>query len=145
MEHTNRLHLLPSSLIGKNGDVATSEATSKDLIGFYFSAHWCPPCRAFTPLLAECYEQWKKDGKSIEVIFISSDKDQLSFDDYFKTMPWVAIPFQDAEISKNIKTHLAVSGIPTFIVMDKNGTIIDGDADTTVHSMSVSAIDKWIK
>ena len=26
-----------------------------DVIGVYYSAHWCPPCRQFTPQLAEIY------------------------------------------------------------------------------------------
>jgi nucleoredoxin len=26
----------------------------KTVIVFYFSAHWCPPCRQFTPVLARC-------------------------------------------------------------------------------------------
>ena len=34
---------------------ADSALADKKLIGFYFSAHWCPPCRLFTPVLAEFY------------------------------------------------------------------------------------------
>ncbi len=141
---SNRLHLLPITLISKNGELTTADAITKDLIGFYFSAHWCPPCRTFTPLLVECYEKWENEEKPIEIIFISSDKDQSEFDDYFKSMPWLAIPY-NADVSKNIRSHLAISGIPTLIIMDKNGNIIDGDADSTVQSLTVSAIDKWMK
>ena len=28
----------------------------KDFICIYFSAHWCPPCRGFTPVLKDFYE-----------------------------------------------------------------------------------------
>ena len=29
---------------------------SQDLVLYYFSAHWCPPCRQFTPMLKDFYE-----------------------------------------------------------------------------------------
>ena len=35
---------------------ADSALAGKDLVLFYFSAHWCPPCRQFTPLLKDFYE-----------------------------------------------------------------------------------------
>ncbi len=36
----------------QNGKESVSTATlaSKKVIGIYFSAHWCPPCRGFTPV-----------------------------------------------------------------------------------------------
>ena len=35
---------------------ADSALEGKDLVLYYFSAHWCPPCRQFTPLLKDFYE-----------------------------------------------------------------------------------------
>lgn len=67
------------------------------ITGVYFSAHWCPPCRAFTPHLAKKYETWKKAGHPFEIIFVSSDRDQSSFDDYYKEMPWLTVPYDDEE------------------------------------------------
>ena len=32
------------------------------VLALYFSAHWCPPCRQFTPLLARAYSQAKQAG-----------------------------------------------------------------------------------
>merc|ERR1712048_719448 len=48
-------------------------------IGLYFSAHWCPPCRGFTPKLAECYNALQAAGKPFEVVFLSSDRDDDAF------------------------------------------------------------------
>ena len=54
-------------LSGKNlmrfdgSSVSSADAlANKKLVAFYFSAHWCPPCKAFTPVLKKFYEviQW---------------------------------------------------------------------------------------
>lgn len=48
----------------------------------------CPPCKAFSPVLIDFYNTCKDD---LEVIYISSDRDDKSFGDYFGKMPWVAM------------------------------------------------------
>ena len=86
---------------GKNKDeVTTSQFEGSDkVLGIYFSAHWCPPCRAFTPQLAQWYEKVKKgpNGSKFDIVFVSSDRDESSFDEYFQEMPWHAMPFSDRE------------------------------------------------
>ena len=57
---------------------------------FIFFSQQCPPCRSFTPKLVEFYEKLK--GK-LEIIFISSDKDESQFKEYLDKMPWVAVPY----------------------------------------------------
>ena len=37
---------------------ADSALAGKNLVLYYFSAHWCPPCRQFTPMLKDFYEVW---------------------------------------------------------------------------------------
>lgn len=50
------LSLLPEQIQTPTGMVATSEALDgKKAVALYFSAHWCPPCRSFTPVAAEWY------------------------------------------------------------------------------------------
>ena len=57
----------------------------------YFSAHWCPPCRGFTPKLAEWYVSMKAKRDDFEVVFVSSDRDEGSFNEYYHEMPWLAL------------------------------------------------------
>ena len=44
-------------------------------VGLYFSAHWCGPCRSFTPRLVEGYRERAGAGKALEgkmdIIFVS--------------------------------------------------------------------------
>lgn len=62
-------------------------------VGFYFSANWCPPCRGFTPELITFYNTYS-ESKNFEIIFVSADRTQISFNDYFETMPWLALEYQ---------------------------------------------------
>ena len=58
---------------GDTVDVSELRGAGKT-IGLYFSAHWCPPCKAFTPKLVETFGAVKAAGKQFEMIFISSDR-----------------------------------------------------------------------
>ena len=70
---------------------------SGKVLGLYFSAHWCPPCRAFTPQLAQWYKKVKEssNGSNFDIVFLSSDKTEAQFTEYFKEMPWYAVPYSD--------------------------------------------------
>ena len=93
--------LLGESVInGDKEDVAISKFAGEVKInGIYFSGHWCPPCRTFTPELIKFYKDMKAGpkGDSLEIVFVSSDRDQEAFDDYFKEMPWFAMPYEERE------------------------------------------------
>jgi len=76
----------------------SSESSGKRVLGLYFSAHWCPPCRDFTPVLVKFYNQFKKSAAAyclLDIVLISSDHDEESFLEYLKQMPWPAIPYDD--------------------------------------------------
>jgi nucleoredoxin len=68
-------------LLSKNGEVNPQEALGKaKLIGLYFSMHNCPPCRDFTPIFADLYNETNENEKVLEVVFLSGDKTQAEFD-----------------------------------------------------------------
>jgi hypothetical protein len=62
----------------------------------------CGPCRQFTPMLAEMYEHLKEERPThgLEIVFVSSDRDANSFQSYFDSMPWQAIPFDSLQVYK---------------------------------------------
>ena len=47
-----------------------SALADKQVVGLYFSAHWCPPRHGFTPKLTEVYTVIKGTGKSLEIVFV---------------------------------------------------------------------------
>src|SRR5215213_3757856 len=48
----------------------------------YYSAEWCPPCRAFTPDLVKWYERTKTENPQFELIFVSSDRSSDEMEKY---------------------------------------------------------------
>jgi len=117
--------LFGKTLVSKDGNVATKGALAgKKNVMVYFSAHWCPPCRGFTPQLAKAYKASSIAGKDTMVIFVSSDMDQASFDEYYGEMPWQALPFDNREVKEKLSTKFGVNGIPMLIVLDDKGQLV---------------------
>ena len=54
-------------------------------------------CKDFRDLLKKHYEEWNKEGKNVEVVIASGDKDNA--DGFSKTFnkdyDWVAVPFNE--------------------------------------------------
>mmetsp|Transcript_38497 Transcript_38497/g.48597 ORF Transcript_38497/g.48597 Transcript_38497/m.48597 type:complete len:417 (+) Transcript_38497:142-1392(+) len=117
------IQMLGTQFQGKEGMVDLNAIEGKYL-GFFFSAHWCPPCRMFTPKLVAVYQKLKEEGKDFEIIFVSGDKNQTKFNDYYSEMPWLAIPFGDRRI-RALERHFSVHGLPTFAIIDAEGRIIN--------------------
>ncbi|KAF7829531.1 putative nucleoredoxin 2 [Senna tora] len=99
-------------------------------IGLYFSAQWCVPCVKFTPKLISIYHKIKQSlgekgeqQEDFEIVLISNDRDQQSFDSYFGSMPWLALPYGDSEIKK-LARHFDVQGIPCLVIIGPNGKTI---------------------
>ena len=59
-------------------------------------------------------------------------------------MPWLAIPY-DNPVRKSLYEKLEIDGIPTLILLDKNGKILTKDAKKDVTSNGPDAIIKYIK
>lgn len=96
------LEIFGTSLINQSGEnVKVEEHCPGKVIGIYFSAHWCPPCRGFTPELVKFYNN-HHEAKNFEIVFVSSDKDEAAFKDYYGSMPWLALNYAD----RDLKVHL---------------------------------------
>ncbi|XP_039156553.1 probable nucleoredoxin 1 [Eucalyptus grandis] len=125
-------------LIRNNGDqIPVADLVGKTVL-LYFSAHWCPPCRAFLPVLTEAYEKIKATDNAFELIFISSDKDQSAFNDYFAQMPWLALPFGD-ERKKSLSLKFEVRGIPTLIAIGPTGQTVTKQARDLISEHGADA------
>lgn len=99
------------------------EGTPK-FTALYFSAHWCPPCRMFTPKLVEWYNNFKPKHPDFELVFVSSDRDQAAMEEYITgdKMPWPAVKFDQAQSETFQK--FGSSGIPYLVLVDDEGKAV---------------------
>lgn len=115
--------IFDGKLTDAEGKAVSAENLKKaKYVAVYFSAHWCPPCRAFTPKLVSFVEENRKDG-NFEVVFVSSDQNKEKMHEYMKgaKMNWGGVhnqELQSPEIGKGI------NGIPHLRVFDNAGEIV---------------------
>ncbi|KPI82592.1 tryparedoxin-like protein [Leptomonas seymouri] len=86
----------------------------------YCSAHWCPCCREFTPLLKSFYEAHHIE-KKFEIVFMSIDFSEGEMMDYFKRDhgDYYCLPFDDAcAMSEEWETLYDFHFIPTLLVFE---------------------------
>ena len=123
------LKKLESMLIDSKGKKAKNvKLKDKKYILIYFSAHWCPPCRRFTPKLVEFYNKFNKG--EFEVILVSADRTKKAQLEYMTStsMPWPAVKL--SKIRKSGLQSYAGQGIPCLVMIKPDGTIV---SDTNVN------------
>lgn len=101
------------------------ELNRKKIYGLYFSAHWCPPCRKFTPQLVDYYKRIEREHPEFEIVFISADKTADAMAGYMRDagMPWPAIEYAKVP-SMTALNKYAGSGIPDLVIIDGSGRVL---------------------
>jgi len=149
----NLLNLLGTDRINSAGEKISAECAPTDdqkLIGIYFSAHWCPPCRLFTPKLVDTYNLAIEEEKDFELVFVSFDRSEEDMLAYMKeaNMPWLALPYESdaTERAKTFKNDvLGSSGIPLLVILDAEGAVVTQSGRVDVENLGLRAISKWNK
>jgi nucleoredoxin len=112
----------------QNGNLVScydEELAPKRIYGLYFSAHWCGPCRKFTPQLVAYYNQIAHDHPEFEIIFVSADKSADGMATYMREtgMPWPAIEYSKLASVPALQKY-AGKGIPDLVIVDASGKVL---------------------
>ena len=134
------------------------------VICLYFSASWCPPCRAFSPRLAAAYEKMKgkcaanakkTDGDAdggdggdsaptqTETFLVGFDRTRADYERYASQMPFPAIAWDDeAGAREQLAAAASLRGIPTLVlVRGSDGRILTTDGKTRV--LRDPGLERW--
>lgn len=130
-----------------DGSPATAPAVTT---GILFSSSWCPDCVPFVARLGEMYECLNEDGKQLEVVFVSSDRDASSMAAYMKAKHpnWLAVAYdgptrndwkrkfgccagsEAAVLNVNPRKY----GIPALVIVKPDGSVIKENGVPEVES-----------
>ena len=117
------VEMLQGNLVKLRGDEVVpfdaTELKQTRIFAIYYSARWCGPCRAFTPRLVDFYRRMKPTHPELEVIFVSSDRDEFNMANYMRTsaMSWPAMRFGTGAALK----QYAGDSIPWLVVVNDAG------------------------
>jgi nucleoredoxin len=95
-------------------------------------------------LLIDFYKEINSDNNHLlEIVFVSADGDEKSFQEYYSTMPWLAVPFKTEEIEE-LKDTYEIYGIPMLMVFNGEGKLIDKQGRELVEQQGLAAFDTWL-
>ena len=142
-----------------DGAPADAASLSGKCVALYFSAHWCPPCRKFTPILKDVYAEVNEDARQFEVVFVSSDESAEAQRDYMAAMhgPWLTIRHDDLQreaLKRRFGCYGAKeqpkwpdvtrrAGIPSLVVVAPDGAELVFEARDQLEKLGPAAVAKW--
>jgi len=114
--------LLGTDFVDSAGAPASLPADTTH-VALYFSAHWCPPCRRFTPQLAARAGELRDSGAKLAIVFVSGDEDEDKMKAYHsEEMPaFLAVPFADEKRREALNSACGVNGIPSLLLCSAPG------------------------
>jgi thiol-disulfide isomerase/thioredoxin len=95
-----------------------------------FWASWCGPCRGMMPYSKQLHDQLTAEQKKqIEFLYISIDGDQESW-----KQSMAALGMEGRQVNSpgnwqsRVCSYFQINSIPRYMIMDKNGSIVNFDA-----------------
>lgn len=132
--------LLGEYIVDSSGvTVPTQDALKGKIIGLYFSAIWCPPCRAFSPVLAEFQ---KINSSDFVVVYVSCDRDEAQMRQNLQGKPFFSVPY-DSERRPALSTQYRISMIPTLVVINEQGEYITDWGKSAISKNPHNCISEW--
>ena len=122
----------PDGIMDKDGNAVDLAKLEGKAVGIYFSAHWCGPCRAFTPSLVKFRDE---NNEQIEVVFVSSDRSPEDQKKYMEgsEMKWYTMEHK-SPAADALKKKYEVKGIPAFVLLKSTGELLTKSGRSLVTS-----------
>ena len=110
-----------------DGDILSLNQFKGKTVLLDFGAGWCMPCKKEIPEVKRIYDKYHSKG--LEIIGISLDNDKTSWKETIQDekLDWhhIYVGSDNSRERGSINSFYRVSAIPAYILIDKNGVIVD--------------------
>lgn len=148
-----------SSILPPLVDPSTGEAVpdldsklDNKRVAFFFTAGWCPMCTSFEPSLIAFRQAAADSGKPVELIYVTSDRNEDACRQRASSLEMMTVPFGDE--ADKLKRQYNIwagsesfqfgfgrrSGVPACVVLDRNGQEL---AFIAAESQGSKALGSW--
>lgn len=117
-----------------------SQALVGKIVGLYFSAGWCPPCRKFSPELAAFRTNHQDD---LTVCFVSCDNSETEMKQFVAGKGFLTVPFY-SDARRDLQARLGVSMLPTLVIVDgTSGKVLTHWGRAAIVRNPNGCIESW--
>jgi thiol-disulfide isomerase/thioredoxin len=155
--YTEMLRILRSSLpVGSilydTNDAEFNDIKFDDIISKYkgkvvyldFWASWCGPCKAEMPFSLKMQEYFK--GKDVSFLYFSTDAKSSNWIRAIKTLSITGNHYRlGKSLRKETNDMFNVAYIPRYVLIDKNGKVVDDNAKRPSNDASKIEIENLLK
>jgi thiol-disulfide isomerase/thioredoxin len=133
--------VLKTQLVTHGTDVPGSRLKDVPLFLLYFGACWSVPCKDLTPYLVLAYNAINRDGKVLEIIYVSQDPTEHQFRESFREMPWLGINRRHSDIIEELRNLYRVDSVPQLVLVDSKGLALKRDCMNDVVQQGA----RWLR
>ncbi|KAL8562322.1 hypothetical protein ACOMHN_037278 [Nucella lapillus] len=135
---------IPESERENYGTKTGQDALQDKVVGFFFSASWCPPCQHFVPALKEVYDELVQREEAFEIVFVSMDRNREEMMDYYKDKhgKWLALKYGDP-MKESLVEKFHISLIPKLMVVRPDGEVITPKGRKDVQDKGLTCFRGW--
>jgi hypothetical protein len=103
-----------------------------------------PSSTKYTSKLCDFYGEINGKNHSIEIIYVSYDKNYSNYKKYTSKMPWLLMPYQ-SKFGSRLKLVCRCQELPHLTVLRKDGSVAAYDGVTLINKFGAGAFTSLLK
>ncbi|KFO95471.1 Nucleoredoxin-like 2, partial [Calypte anna] len=137
-------------LVSKDGrSVDPEEALQNKVVGLYFSAGWCSPCRDFTPVLCDFYTELVEETHPPAPFELIKCSGKQAIEEATKLVSEQVREQSKLKIfqtdASELKKKYNITVIPKLVIVKPTGEVITDKGRKQIRDKGLSCFRNWLE